>query len=108
MPTSASDSRHAEATPAARRRRASTHTTNPANGSPTSIMSSTPFSVSKQPCHRPARQVGADIISGRRRTNAAPASTRIATPTSTILRARPGGADRDALRFMPTIRDRGT
>jgi hypothetical protein len=46
MPTSATDSRHAEATPAARRRAASAHTTRAGTGSPTSIISSGPLNVS--------------------------------------------------------------
>lgn len=52
----------------------------------TSIVNSTPFSVSKQPCRRPAMHAGADIKSGRRTTNAAPARPWIARLTSTILR----------------------
>jgi hypothetical protein len=46
MPPSASDIRHADVTPSAPRRRASAHTTEAADASPTSIMSTTPFSVS--------------------------------------------------------------
>jgi hypothetical protein len=97
IPTSASDICHADVTPAASRRRASAHTTSAASGSVTSVMSTTPLNVSKQPCHRPARHLGADIMSGPRTRNAALAMPRIARLRSVIRRARRGGLDRDAL-----------
>lgn len=97
MPTSASDIRQAHVTPAARRRSARAHTTSTANGSATNVMSTTPLKVSKQPCHRPALHIGADIMSGRRTTNRALARPRTARPRSTILRVRRGDAERDAL-----------
>jgi hypothetical protein len=59
-------------------------------------MSTTPLNVSKQPCHRPDMHVGADIMSGRRMTNAATATPRTARLSSAIRRARPRGSDRDA------------
>src|SRR3954471_20099955 len=93
MPTSASDLRHGELSPPARRPSVRAHTTRAGNGSPTSIMSSTPFSVSKQPCHRPAVHAGADIMSGRRTVNIAPARPRITRQPSVILRRWRGGAD---------------
>ncbi|MGW5636536.1 hypothetical protein [Streptomyces sp. NPDC003832] len=68
MPTSASDSRHAPSTPAARRRRASTHTTSRATGTVARVTNTTPLNVSRQPCHCPDTHLGADISSGRRRT----------------------------------------
>src|SRR3569833_4462942 len=94
MPTSASDLRHAELTPAARRRRIRAHTTRAGNGSPTSILSSSPYSVSKQPRHRPAVHAGADIMRGRRTVNIAPARPRSARQPSVSLRRWRGGADR--------------
>jgi hypothetical protein len=45
--------------------------------------------------------LGADIRSGRRTANAMLATPRIARLTSTILPVRRGGADGDALWFMP-------
>lgn len=66
IPTSASDVRHADVTP--RRCHASAHTTSAARGSATTVMSTTPFSVSRQPCHRPAMHTGAAIRSGPRTT----------------------------------------
>src|SRR4051812_15284650 len=47
---------------------------------------------------------GADIMSGRRTTNATAARPRIARLRSTILRVRRGGADTDVW-FMPPIGD---
>ncbi|WP_326827751.1 hypothetical protein [Streptomyces sp. NBC_01751] len=63
--------------------------------------------MSKQPCHRPAMHIGAAIMSGPRTTNAALAMPRITRLRSTILRARRGGADRDALWFMPPSETEG-
>src|SRR4051812_19095636 len=51
--------------------------------------------------------LGADIMSGRRTANAAPAKPRTARPTSTFLRVRPGGADGDALWLMPSLETDG-
>jgi hypothetical protein len=109
IPTSATDPRHAHTapTPAARRTRARPHTTSAANGTATNVMSTTPLNVSKQPCHRPATHLGADIISGRRTTNTAPAIPRIARLMSTILLVRLGGADSDALLFTPPLQTEG-
>jgi hypothetical protein len=107
MPTSASDIRHADVTPAPRRRRASAHTTSAADGSATNVISTTPLNVSKQPCHRPAMHTGAAIMSGRRTTNTAHARPRIARVRSTILRVWRGGDDRDALWFMPPLETEG-
>ena len=46
-------------------------------------------------------------MSGRRTANAALARPRIARLRSTILRVRRGGADRDALWFMPPLETEG-
>jgi hypothetical protein len=52
--------------------------------------------------------LGADIMSGRRTTNAALAMPRIARLRSTILRVRRGGADRDAWWFTLPLETEGS
>src|SRR5215204_4953745 len=102
MPTSASDIRHADVTPAALRRRASAHTASAANGSAATVMSATPLTVPTQTYH-PGLRIGMDKIFSTASTgpNAATATPRIARVTITILRVRRAGADSDAPWSMP-------